>query len=269
MNRQNSLSTLVTQLSGARAAVRFGALAVVAAVVTTTNSLPAIAADGVFSSTPLSTSEAGAGIKLRVTAVPNGCTWGDFDAVRSDLLGSESPSLLLSLEPLSGGTAQSKNQSRDLTKFDLTKGFITNFNVAAASPGHYALYLCKDSAKKGQCGDKPLVPPQEVLSFHMSEIDRTTGKTVKEAASGEPTDKVYYFAYLFVDKGSVYVLKSPMDSADFVAAGKFLGSRGVAASVIKTVEQKHRPMNSIQPKVVDGTLTVSLPQVDQASCPKG
>lgn len=228
---------------------------------------PAFAAP-VTTSVPLQESA----VSLRIgSSAKNGCAWGDLDAIEFEMKASSKPSLLVTLEPLMGEGAV---QTKEIGGFDLRKGFVTKFNVPKG-PAHYGLFVCKDSAGKQRCGGKTVTGMHNILNQYLAvgkPESETKGKQQENAKVPgdvkDPSDKIYYFAYIFVNGGKATVIKSDAVDADYAVLAAELAKSGVteAQKVIDVVKRQNDTLRSVQPESDGQMLSINLPRIDKSQC---
>lgn len=234
-----------------------------ACTLSVTPSAHAATADA-MTSAPLASSGDGSALRVRIAAAPNGCRWGDFDAIESEYDADKTSHVIASFEPIgSAGPAQ----VRELGKFDLRKGFVTTFDLPKGATGkHYGLYLCRDAKHTKRCSDKPAVSPEAVMNSHVTKVDPQTGKPLSAPSTAPIEDKSYYFGYFFVEGGQAAVFRStrmPTDAASFTAA---VGGTNAPAAVAKTVGELNAKLRSIQPTLDRDTWAILLPALDPQNC---
>lgn len=207
-------------------------------------------------------------VKLKVT--PNGCNLGDWDTITAERDNSDDPRLLLSLEPI-GPDSGFKPIVKEISNFDLTKGFSAVFNLPAGTPpSAVALFLCKDTDKTNKCTGKPKVDLGKLMETYVPTVPKdTNAKYIPDMPKPEKAkDKIYYFGLVALDKSNAYALKDDAMEKHQSSVAAELGKIGVKQSekVFSEVKVIDALTHSTQPKIEDGALTIVLPHVDVAAC---
>ena len=227
----------------------------------------AVAAEAV-KTVPLTT-----GVSIRLgSSEKNGCAWGDLDIINFELEASKAKGLLVTLEPVDGSGAA---QSKSILGLDLTKGFVASFTKPAA--GLYGIFVCKDSGKKGRCSGKPVAEPHALLNQYLHTGPSAVATAAKgpegkdqpplaipPTLAGEPSDKIYYFAPIVVDKDGVTFVATSTAPNEYAELGKKLGKSGDAA--LTKAQSIGTTLHSVQPEY-DGTrLVANLPRLNKEAC---
>ena len=209
-----------------------------------------------------------AGVKLKIKVPSNGCIISDWDVITMERENSDNKRLLLSIEAL--GDASVKPVVKEITNFDLTKGFVSTLSLpstAAATP--LAIYICKDTENSGKCTGKEAKDINTVAKAYSAPlpVDPRNNNLPEMPKPPKATDKIYYFGYLVVDKSTVYSLKSEA-MKDQATVNADLKKLGVAKTEQAFAELKKldAEIRSEQPALEEGALTINLPHMDPAAC---
>ena len=191
------------------------------------------------------------------------CAHGDFDIIRTEMRYSPpGTKLLISIEPL-GRNSTYKAVSETITPEEIESGKTVTFNVPTTQEAeHLGLYICKDSHGGSRCSSKQVIDLGPLMSTYTKLKDGESPPT--------PSDKVYFFQYLLLEKNAVTWFKNEVPRKNYTALGEYLGSRGsnmaVALDIAERVEHLNNTVRSATAEVRNGQLLINLPQNDFGLC---
>ena len=209
------------------------------------------------------------GSRLRVRVLPKGrCDIGDIDAIKLDLDHAKPPMLALSLEAPGGAPLTGQPPGRRFSRDELLSGFDHAFDVSRmVRPVHVGLYVCLDSADTARCADKPA---PEINSIFRTYINEKPGPGYKAP------DKIYYFAWTFLDRKESMTLDGPVKPAATYRQVARLVSPRLPASAVSTTEEAlksmqtlNRDLSSLMPEAPEKSgadMVVVLPFYDKSAC---
>ncbi len=215
-------------------------------------------------------------MNLKVT---NNCMFGDFDAIKQDMLYSENKKLLVSLESIATGeeavtevlgklskpvTIKKEDRLGDvMTDFDKYFKVLSNFGedltLDYKSPESAELYLlkvCKDSSGKNSCKDKPYVTVVEVVEQY-----KNPGRSFK------PEDRVYYVQLVSIDGENITILSDSVSDANTAAISSYFteknvaGASGLGNALVGVAKVRSMPLD-----IHNNKLQITLPSFDPVKC---
>jgi hypothetical protein len=203
-------------------------------------------------------------LHFRITSPPR-CMIGDLDIIREEINHSRKKNILLTLEPLLGGSDFPAQTSR-IPNGELGRGVDHPLVLPAnAQPLHAALYICKDDDGDGRCGRKPPAKMERIYTAYMQSRRRSL-----PAAEIEPGDKIYFFQYLLVEARTATVFNSDMSATSYNELVSFLDARGIstdeALAIVRRVRRLNTIIRSATVEVRGSFFDLVLPHVDGALC---
>lgn len=186
-------------------------------------------------------------VKFRLE-VPRTCKFGDYDAIRQDMMWSTKPKLIISLVDISTGLEYSQELLSELNSIknhQALKRFMDKFIAGEYSflvkvpklDRRYMVVLCKDSADTGKCLDKKL-----------RSINNILGDYVNPKADFRSEDNIYFYRPVNI-KNAVATMD---DGNDLPASYRH------AVDIMKSLPiEKHS---------VGDTLIIKLPYFDSEKC---
>ena len=212
-------------------------------------------------------------VKLKITLT--GCRLGDWDTILAEQDNSDNPRLLLALEPIGPGSTFPM-MAKDITNFDLEKGFTAVFNIPAKTPPTpVAIYICKDSDKTGKCAGKKKVDVGKLMETYVPPFTKGNSTEIRDPKDipempkpPKATDKIYYFGMLVIDGNKAYVMKDDSMKKNQAGVAQDLKTLGVkqADKVFAEVKLTDALTYSVQPKIEEEVVTVILPRADVKAC---
>ncbi len=211
--------------------------------------------------------------------VTNNCMFGDFDAIKQDMLYSESKKLLVSLESLATGeeavtevlgklsqpvTIKKEDKLGDVmtdfdTYFKVLSNYGEDFTLEYKSPSEPELYLlkvCKDSTGKNSCKDKPYVTVLEIVEQY-----KNPGRSFK------PEDRVYYTQLVSIDSDNITVLADSVSQENVAAITANFTEKNVAgASTLGNQLVGVAKVRSLPLNIYNNKLQITLPSFDPVKC---
>jgi len=208
---------------------------------------------------------AGSPLPLRIKSTPR-CMFGDFDLIAADMGGGKQGSLILTVErldePAAPPLAMASLYGPGLGAAILSRdGYGLELPPAAASaPQLLGIYICRDAARTGRCGDKPLVPFGQALDAHSSK---------NPAAQVKVADKVYFFSFIIASGGKIHFSNQLFDDdvlARLPAQVRALLKSAPDPAAFTRLTKAIRTIGS-EPLALDGgKLVIDLPRVDIRRC---
>jgi|GEM_PF-4663110 len=207
-----------------------------------------------------------------VIEFPKRCMFGDFDAIKQDMMWGDrakQQTLLISLQALDGGTeyvseilseVNNRGSQQELAQFmnkTLSEGYPVDINIAPPkSPQLFALTVCKDSSGLRSCK-------------RSAEGDyRDIGELLKLYRDPKPgftsPDSIYFYQLVAVGANGVSFSKETL--SDEKKVGKFVANSNVTTPAPQYVANRLNTIKSYQLGTKGDRLTLKLPMFDPVKC---
>jgi len=205
-------------------------------------------------------------VSVEVT-VKKWCGPGDLDAIKLDLEHSDDKTILLTLEPVNLSEGGFSPLVKKVEPGELFSGFNHKFSLPRLDSGVLlGIFLCKDSAHKNRCADKPGADFNEIFSRYMAKGH--------PRANAKADDKSYFYQFLALQKGSVTIFeKTDISRLAYRKAGRYLSDRvsvppEAIQKALDTTEARNKVVRSLALDTEGGRSDVSLvlPIYDQGAC---
>ena len=210
-------------------------------------------------------------IKVAIS-VPKRCMFGDFDAIRQEMMWadrSKEQSLLVSLQSLDGSTeyvselfselkkANSPEEAKKVMKEILDSKYSVDLPILKPSdPRLFALSICKDSSGKKSCRRDSEGAFRDINEILMEYQDPKSGFT-----SG---DSVYFYQIVGVGPSGVSVSKDAIYDAKKLK--EFTTRSKIAEGAPDTILARASTLKSYPLEFKNNKLTVKLPVFDPVKC---
>ena len=137
---------------------------------------------------------------LSISLEPDvGCHLGETDAIEMDQALSPGDKILLSVESLTNNESFTP-QVRRVSLVELQRGLQLELKLPDVPDyAHLGLFLCKDSKGRHSCLGKAAIDPADIV---IANIRGAAGNTFV------PPDRIYFFAYLLLDKNGNLTIPS-------------------------------------------------------------
>lgn len=198
----------------------------------------------------------------------NVCWMADYDMIQLELGASENAKLYVSVESLTPNDVTSFQPIVSQISLD---ALLQGSEVALSLPGvgeqaHLGFFFCKDSNNEGHCNGKDVVSYDQLHETYFENPLRPKRATPGYRAS----DKIYYFAYIYIHGDALEVLDSQMAAPGYDRLRSYLLSNGgdanAAESVVNRVHFLNDVLKSASVELHDTHITLDLPHHDTEKC---
>lgn len=208
-----------------------------------------------------------------------GCVWSDLDIIEMELKSQKLDKLIVTLEPLVGNGAV---QKKEVTPGQVRKGLAVDFKTPTSQPSHWGIFICSDTQKTGKCSGKRTVAMDTLLRANVTEVREVKGRDANGklimgdvVTSKQPvdnSDKVYYFAYAFINNDVATVMRTGHLRTGYAELKDWITKAGAkdVDSAIAEAKKYNEILFSIQPESNGKNFAVNLPRMEKSSCtPEG
>ncbi|SMF60285.1 hypothetical protein [Pseudobacteriovorax antillogorgiicola] len=196
-------------------------------------------------------------VKVRIEPLVKRCQVGDYDLIGLDQSYHKKPNIILSLEDLSQPGA-SRSNIKPVKLKDLKEGFVHRFPLPKnLDHGHFGIFLCQDSSRRGYCHNKKLDSMSGLLDWHR---DAVAGKRAYPRK-----DRIYLFQSFLKDGPMAKMIDhTVMDAKHYKAMAKLIKLRqgGSGSNQAAFSAKSHRQLGSIPARMDGDTMIITIPRND-------
>jgi hypothetical protein len=218
-----------------------------------------------LTSVPLKRSRSGPGLSFSM-ALQKTCFIGDWDIIEAEMLASDRPKLLLTIESLEPGSTTPPAVT-ELSLPVLRAG--AQISLPIPEPKgltSLGIFICKDSDGTGRCAGKPLASIEELTrKYRLSILSKRRPTPVDGLL-----DKTYFFSFVVVDNDAVYFANKNFSDESYQDLAKALSLRPAGTTamgpVVSQIHAANSTLKSVNLKPHVNRLRLILPDFDEAAC---
>jgi hypothetical protein len=210
-------------------------------------------------------------VKL-IIEIPKRCMFGDFDAIRQDMMYSDRSkrsALILSLQTLDGtreysseilseiGTSGTRDEPKKIMDEILQTGYPVDIRIKSLeAPQLFALVICKDSSGRKTCARESEEAFRDISQILSDYRNPTSGYTSQ--------DSVYFYQILAIGPDGVSLSDNSLSDTQKLNA--FASQVGISAPGSEAAISRLNTLKSYPLEPKDDRVRIQLPVFDPVKC---